>query len=266
MSQNDPRESAFLKDLYLNELWTSRFADFFDKSLKTDEPPEKIAYLNAGTGTHAFALRDLLGRDSKITAFCEDAETLKIATGKAEVMLSDVVFECGRCEEGAFDLVIADASMSAPGNLPSVISEAVSVCKPGGAVAVFCVTTGSYGEIFSILWEHYFSKGDAKGGDLVERLISGLPTCSSLEECAKSLGLEKVSTKISNEIFEMGENEDLSSSVLLRKFLFPTWLGPTDEDELSEKLEALNRLVKEDDADLSFHFSVKATILTGVRK
>ncbi len=266
MSQTDLRESAFLKDLYLSELWTSRFADFFDKSLKTDEPPEKIAYLNAGTGTHAFALRDLFGGNSKITAFCEDEETLKIATGKAEVMLSDVIFECGRCEENSFDLVIADASLSTPEDLTSAIGEALSACRPEGTVAVMCVTTGSYGEIFSILWEHYFSKGDAKGGALVERLISGLPTCSSLEEAAKALGLEKVSTKLSNEVFELGAGEEIPSSVLLRKFLFPKWLGPTDENELSDTLESLARMVQEDDTDSSFRFSVKATILTGTRK
>jgi hypothetical protein len=86
------------------------------------------------------------------------------------------------------------------------------------------------------------------------------------EEAAKALGLEKVSTKLSNEVFELGAGEEIPSSVLLRNFLFPKWLGPTDENELSDTLESLARMVQEDDTDSSFRFSVKATILTGTRK
>lgn len=266
MSQTDLREKAFLKDLYLSELWISRFIDFFDKSLKTDEAPENIAYLNAGTGNHPFALRDRFGRESKITAFCEDAETLKIAAGKAEAMHSDVSFTDERPDAEGFEMVVVDATLANPDDFKNSVSDAIAACRPGGTVAVMCVSAGSFGEIFSLLWEDFFSKGDSEGGALVEKLIGRIPTSSALEDFAKDAGLQKVSTKVSNEIFEMGEEEDLSSSVLLKKFLFPLWLGSVEEDEITKSLESIARLFKEDDADLSFRFSVKATLLIGTRK
>lgn len=266
MSQTDPRESAFLKDLYLNELWTSRFTDLLDKSLKADEAPESIVYFNAGTGNHVFALRELFGKDSPITAVCEDEETLKIAVGKAEAMRSDVTFTCSDCEGEVFDLVILDASLLSPSELNSSLERAVAACKSGGSVAVMSATAGSFGEVFSVLWEHCFATGDTDGGELVERLIGEIPTSSALEDSAKSAGLEKVVTKVSNEIFEMGEGEDLSSSILLNKFLFPRWLTSSSEGEISETATALANLIKDDDPGLSFRFSVKATLLTGIKK
>ena len=266
MSPTDKRENAFLKDLYLNELWTSRFTDFFDKSLKTEDAPENIAYINAGTGNHVFALRERFGKDSEIFAFCEDEETLKIAAGKADAMRSDVAFRCGGCESGDFELVVSDATLTDSAELDSMIRDAVDACRTGGTVALMCVTAGSFGEVFSILWENYFSSGDVEGGKKVEKLISDIPTCTSLEEIAKSAGLEKVTTKVSNEIFEMGEDEELSSSVLLKKFLLPRWLGTNDEETVSNTIESLVRLVKEEDENLSFRFSVKATLLTGIKK
>ena len=266
MSQTDPREKAFLKDLYLNELWTSRFTELLDKSLKADEAPESIVYFNAGTGNHVFALRELFGKDSAITAVCEDAETLKIAVGKAEAMRSDVTFTCSDCEGEVFDLVILDASLLSPTELNSSLERCITSCKTGGSVAVMSATSGSFGEVFSLLWEHYFATENTVGGALVEKLIGEIPTSSSLEDFAKSAGLEKVVTKVSNEIFEMGEGEDLSSSVLLNKFLLPRWLISSNEEEISETAAALANLVKEDDPGLSFRFSVKATLLTGIRK
>ena len=266
MSQIDKRESAFLKDLYLHELWTSRFVDLLDKSLKTDEAPENIAYINAGTGNHVFALRERFGKESEIFPFCEDEETLRIAVGKAEAMLSDVTFRCGDCDGDDFELVILDASMSAPEELEPKIRSAVEACRPGGSVAMLCVTAGSFGEIYSLLWENYFSAGDLEGGQKVEKLINEIFTCTALEETAKSAGLHKVVTKISNETFELGEDEDISSSVLLKKFLLPRWLGTNDESVVNETLDSLVRLMKEEDADLAFRFSVKATLLTGTKK
>lgn len=262
----DKRESAFLKDLYLHELWTSRFAELFDKSLKTEEAPENIGYINAGTGNHVFALREHFGKNSELLAFCEDEETLKIAIGKAEAMMSDVTFRCGDCDSDDFELVIMDASLSDSLELESKMKDAIAACRPGGSVAMFCVTAGSFGEIFSLLWENYFSTGDAEGGAKVEKLINNLATCTSLEETAKSVGLQKVTTKVSNEIFEMGDSEDLSTSVLLKKFLMPRWLGTSDENVVDASMDSLVRLMKEDDADLAFRFSVKATLLTGVKK
>lgn len=266
MSQMDPRENAFLKDLYLNELWTSRFTELLDKSLKTDEAPESVVYLNAGTGSHVFALRERFGNDSEITAVCEDEETLKIAIGKAEAMRSDVTFTCSDCEGEVFDLVILDASLLSPSELNSSLERAVEACKPGGAVAVMSATSGSFGEIFSVLWEHFFASDNAEGGALVEKLIGEIPTSSSLEDSARSAGLEKVAAKTSNELFEMGKGEDITSSVLLKKFLLPRWLGSHDEKHLTDKLVSLSELIKSDDPELSFRFSVKATLLTGIRK
>src|SRR5205085_10463744 len=103
------KELAFIRDLYIGADWTRRFTDLIEKHFDfTDD--ENLLYINAGTGEHAFALRERLDDKVDIFATCEDEDLLKIARDKAAVIRSDVDFSMIRFDDDSFDAVIADAS------------------------------------------------------------------------------------------------------------------------------------------------------------
>lgn len=130
------KELAFLRDLYINDDWTRRFTDLVDKHLSFSGE-EKFLYINAGTGSHAFALRERIHGNTAIFATCEDKDVLRIAQDKATAIKSDVDFSRLIFEDDVFDTVLADASFTRPGDLNAFIEESVRVTKPGGNVAVF---------------------------------------------------------------------------------------------------------------------------------
>src|SRR6476620_12077666 len=76
------KELAFLRDLYVNKEWTSRFTELIDKHVKFDNE-ENLLYINAGTGDHVFALRETLSDETAIFATAEDEHVLTIAREKA---------------------------------------------------------------------------------------------------------------------------------------------------------------------------------------
>ncbi|HEY0657768.1 MAG TPA: hypothetical protein VGD05_04810, partial [Pyrinomonadaceae bacterium] len=99
------KELAFLRDLYLENDWTLRFAELFDKNFKFAKE-EKILYLNAGTGTHVLLLRKKLKDNKEVFGFFESKETLKIAQAKADIIKADVKFSDVAPNE-IFDMVLA---------------------------------------------------------------------------------------------------------------------------------------------------------------
>ena len=50
------KELAFLRDLVVDEGWTQRFTDILDENFKVAGKAD-ILYINAGTGSHALALK-----------------------------------------------------------------------------------------------------------------------------------------------------------------------------------------------------------------
>jgi ubiquinone/menaquinone biosynthesis C-methylase UbiE len=256
------KELAYLRELYIRSDWTIRFTDLVDKYVDfTDD--QNILYMNAGTGEHVFALRERLDNKVDIFATCEDAEILRIARDKADAIRSDVDFTMIRFEDQSFDAVIGDASFVRPDNYLEFLDEAVRVAKAGAHVGLMSVTTGSFGEIFSLLWEVLFNEDLGEHGAAAERMISELPTASEIEGKAKSSGIVNVQTHVSNEIFEFADGNEFVSSPLLADFLLPVWLRSLSDEEREVVSRKLAELIDAEDGSLSFRFSVKATLLTG---
>ncbi len=256
------KELAFLRDLYIQEQWTRRFTDLFDKHLEFSDE-ENLLYINAGTGEHAFALDERIGEKTDIFATCEDLDILAIARDKAAVIKSDIDFSMIRFEDDAFDAVIADASFVRPGALNEVFDEAVRVAKPGGKVAIILAAAGSFGEIFSLLWEVLFNEDLGEHGAAAETMIRELPTVSRVEEIAANSGLVNVKTYGANEVFEYENGAEFVNSPLVSDFLMPQWLKTLSENEKEQVTEKLAQLVDEEGGTLTFRFSVKATLLVG---
>lgn len=256
------RELAFLRDLYIQDEWTRRFTDLVDKHMDLRDS-ENMLYINAGTGAHAMAIHDRFGEKADIFASCENEDILTIALDKAAAVSSGVDFSTIRFEDDAFDAVLADATFVPPPEVEHFIENTVRVARIGGDVAVFLPTWSSYGEVFSLMWEVLFNEDLAEHGAAVEKLIAELPTVSHLEAIAKRAGLVNINIQTASEVFEYENGEEFIASPLVADFLMPVWLETLDEEEKERAVKQLAGLIDAEDGDLTFRFSVKATLLTG---
>ncbi|HEX8734671.1 MAG TPA: class I SAM-dependent methyltransferase [Pyrinomonadaceae bacterium] len=257
------KELAFLRDLYIDGEWTLRFTDMVDKHIKFSKKEEKLLYINAGTGNHALALRLSINKDTEMFATSEDEDILTIARDKAAAVKAKVDFSMTRFKDETFDAVLADASFVRPDDLPEFLEEAARVTETGGKVAVFTVTAGSFGEIFSFLWEIFFNNGLGDHGVAAEKLITEIPTVSQVEEMASRAGLKNIASETQNEIFEYENGAEFVNSTLVADFLLPVWLKFLNEKEKEQVRKELTQLVDDEDGSLTFRFSVKATLVTG---
>jgi hypothetical protein len=131
---------------------------------------------------------------------------------------------------------------------------------------MFLPTASSFGEVFSLLWETLLYLDLLEKGSEVERLIVEIPTVSSVEETAKNLGLKKIHTETKNETFEFDNGALFVSSPLVEDYLLPGWLDFLDENEKERVKNKLAETIDDDCQEMSFRFSVKATLLVGEKK
>lgn len=256
------KELAFLRDLYIQDDWTRRFAELVDKHLDLSDS-DNLLYINAGTGNHALSLDEKFGEKVDIFATCQDEETLTIARDKAAAVSSKTDFSMIRFEDDAFDAVLADATFVPAGGVEAFIEDAVRTVRTGGDVAVFLPGAGSFGEVFSLLWEVLFNEDLGEHGHAAEAMIGELPTVSALEAMGEPAGLVNVRVETANENFEFENGTSFVEAPLVADFLMPHWLETLSEDEKERVLEKLAQLIDEEDGPLTFHFSIKANLLTG---
>lgn len=257
-----PRELAFLRDLYITDDWTKRFTELADEHLKFKDA-ENILYINAGTGKHCFEIRERVDDTTAIFAMCEDEHLLSIAQDKAVAVGSDVDFSTMHFEDDAFEAVITDASLISPADIGEALRETSRVAKAGGDISILSATAGSFGEIFSLLWEVLFNEDLGEHGAAAEKMISDLASVSRLEEMAAEAGFVNIQTYTKNEVFEYDDGAALVSSPLVVDLFVPKWLGALSEEETESVLKRLTELIDSERGSMSFRFSVKATLLTG---
>lgn len=257
------KELAFLRDLSMTTDWTERFTNLVDEHLELPKKG-KFLYVNIGTGNHALGLRERLKDEVKFFGVSENKDLLSISQAKADAVKADVNFAvANNFPQNTFDAVLADAMLVKPENLRQFMNETIKAAKPTGDVSFFLPTAGSFGEIFSYLWETFFSLDLLEHGAQVERLITEITTVSQIEEMAESAGLKKVETQTKNEIFEYDTGEDFINSSLIQDYLLPIWLDFLNEREKKRVAKKLAQIVDADRDGLTFRFSVKATLLSG---
>jgi ubiquinone/menaquinone biosynthesis C-methylase UbiE len=255
------KELAYLRDLAVDGEWTTRFADLVDKHLDLTEA-ENLLYINAGTGGHALAIYEKFRETTNVFATCENEDILNIARDKAAALSADVDFSMLRFEDDAFDAVLA-GSLINPADVEDFIEDVVRTARTSGDVAIFLPTAGSYGEVVSLLWEILFTEDLGEHGAAAEKIITDMPSVSRLEMLAERAGLVNVNTETAIEVFEYDNGEAFVASPLVADFLLPSWLEMLDENEKERAIKELARLIDEEDGELTFRFSVKATLLTG---
>ena len=258
MSKNE-KELAFLRDLVVDEGWTQRFTDILDENFKVAGKAD-ILYVNTGTGSHALALKKKMRKKMPLHGVAETAELQTIAQAKAAATEADVTFST-RLPDDKYDVVLTDASFTPPGELKGLVESSARLAE--NQVFFFLPTAGSFGEIYSLLWESFFNAGLMDHGAAVERLIIALPTVSETEKLAAAAGLTNVTaiTKIEN--FDFKNSKEFMDAPLLADFLLPAWLGFLDRTEHKKVCKELAKLIDRESADLTFRFSVKATLISG---
>ncbi len=255
------KELAFLQDLYIAADWTARFTDLIGKNFDTKEF-ETILYINAGTGNHALSLEEILEENTKLTALCENVELLRIAQAKADAVKSDLKFTADLPDE-KFDAVIADASLVKISELKNFMTEAAIFSR--WQIAFLLPTAGSFGEVFSYLWQVFLELDRLDKSAEIETLLSEIPTIWQVEEMTRNLGFEKVDRKTNNEIFEFKNGAELVAATLVTDFLFENWLGFLSKTEKEQVSAKLAQTIDAECEGLSFRFEVKATLVVGAK-
>jgi trans-aconitate methyltransferase len=253
------KERAFLRDLYIETDWTERFTNLFDDNFKFSDE-ETILYANAGAGNHTLALREKLDDKIEILGISEDRELLNIARAKADAIKANADFSMVYPTE-KYNAVLADASLIRPTEIKEFFTKVVDLSD--NQVAFFLPTAGSFGEVFSLLWETLLNLDLLEKGAEVERLITEIPTVSKVEEMAKNLDLSKIETVTNKEFFEFDNGNAFINSPLAEDFLFPAWFEFLDEKEKERVKSKLAQTIDEDCQEMSFRFSVKATLIVG---
>ena len=257
--QKTEKELAFLRGIYVEPEWTSKFSEVFNEGIVVEDY-STITYLNAGAGGHAIEIGDKLGEDVEVFPVCENFELREIAKAKAETVGSGVDFSTER-PMARSEMVIADTSLLRSDDLDAFLADAMECAS--ARLVFFVPTAGSFGEVFSYLWEVLLELEMPEQAGAVERLISGLRTVSDAEAAAMALGLRRVESMTKNEYFEFETGRDFLDSPLIRFFLLPTWLEFLEEDQRERVEEALAAKIDDDRNEMSFRFAVKATVISG---
>jgi hypothetical protein len=253
------KELAFLREIKIDEEWTQRFTTNFDDNFKFSDE-ESVLYLNAGIGNHTLAVREICEQKVNFTALCETEELLSIADAKAKAIKSKVNFTTLSPFE-SFETVIADLSFVKPDNLQEFFKETVNYSEKN--VAFFLPTAGSFGEIFSLLWESLLNVDLLEYSDSIESLITEIPTVSQVEERLSKLGLKKIHAFTKLETFEFANSKEFIESTLIADFLSPNWLEFLDNKNQAKVLKALSKLIEAESEQICFTFSLKATLFVG---
>ncbi|MEO6590053.1 MAG: class I SAM-dependent methyltransferase [Pyrinomonadaceae bacterium] len=256
------KELAFLQDLYIATDWTERFTELLGKNFNTEEF-EDILYINAGTGNYALDLEEKVQENTQLIALTENEELLKIAQAKADVIKSDIVFTA-LLPARKFDAVIADASLVKSSEIESFMSKAADSSR--WQIAFLLPTAGSFGDVFSYIWQVFFELDWLDKGTEVENLMNQIPTVSRAKEITESLGFKKIEAKTKNENFEFENGTEFIESPLVKDFLFENWLGFLSEIEKEQVSEKLANTIDTECEGLTFRFSIKATLVTGAKE
>lgn len=256
------KELAFLRDLYIAPDWTERFTNIFDENFKfTNE--KSILYVNAGTGNHAVELSGKLKPAAQLKAVTENADLNVIAQAKADIVRARVNFHT-EFPRRTFDAVLADASLVKPANLPEFLEDVIDASD--NHAAFFLPTAGSFGDIFSFLWESFFSLEMLDKAAEVERLITEIPTVTKVEEMAAEFGLTKLETTTKTEFFEFDNGAAFVDSPLVADFLLPERLDFLNAKEKERVRKKLAQIIDANKSAPTFSFSVKATLIVGEKQ
>jgi ubiquinone/menaquinone biosynthesis C-methylase UbiE len=268
-TMRDAKEIAYLYDLYVAPTWREAFDQMVDDEI---ELPKEGKFLDAGCGAGAYAIDMAIrgGPKTEVIGIDPSPEKLVLARGKAEVKKLDrVEFRQGLLQslefpDQEFDLVIGDASMSAPSEICPALAELGRVAKKGATVVLKLTTRGSFDEFFSIYWESLYNLGLLDYTPQLEALITERLTVSDAEDMALDSGLKDVRSVTIKERFDYKDGKEFFESPLIETFFLNDWLAILPDEETREQVrQQLIKIIDEERRQMDFDVSIKATLIIG---
>lgn len=269
---SDPKEQAYLYDLYMVPLWREAFDQMVDEEAKVPaEVLEEGVFLDAECGTGSYAVDLLLraGKKAVVVGVDASAEKLVLARGKASVqMVADrVTFRQGTLQalgvaEASFDWIIADASLTPASEIGAILMELRRVAKKGATVILKLVTRGSFDEFFSVLWEALFDLDLTAYTPQLEALITERLTLTNVEEQAAAAGWKNIRTVNRKESFPFADGATFLSSPLIETGFLHDWLAFLPDVATREQVKRhLPTVIDRARQALDFDVSIKATLV-----
>ncbi len=269
MVSDDPKEVAYLYDLYIAPNWREAFDRIVDEEL---EIPKEGVFLDAecGTGGYAIDLAIKGGLKVEVTGVDSSNERLALARGKAEIKKVDnVTFQPGAItalglEGDSFDLVIGDASMTPVDQIGAALIELARVAKKGAKVALKLATRGSFDEFFSIYWEALFDLGLTKYTPQLETLITERLTATDAEGLAADAGLKRVRSVTRKEQYDYTNAKTFLESPLIESVFAAGWLAMLPDQETRQNVQRqIGKIIDRERHEMDFDVSIKATLVIG---
>jgi ubiquinone/menaquinone biosynthesis C-methylase UbiE len=269
-STKSDKELAFLQDLFIAPDWGERFAELIDEHVKLPKEGRAL-YVAAGTGAHAMALQERAGPKLSLLCVDENSECIELAQAKATATNEGTEFRLAQLDQldlpdNNFDLVVGNASLVSLAKIRRMFAEMVRVAAPGATIALALPTASSYGEFFSIYWEALHNRGLASHEADVERLITGMPTVTEVEQMAEAEGLKDIASWTRIEEFDYDSGEQFLGSPLVAEFLMREWLALVPESDRADLFAEITRLINEERHEAEFALSVKATLVVGQKE
>ncbi len=268
-NQMSAKEQAFLYDLFIVPGWREVFDRLVDDEIKMPQPG-RILEVGCGTGGFVVSLAARLGRDSAIVGVDESAEMLKLARGKAEVQkLTHVQFASGSLAatgqaDADFDVVIGDASLSAPESVGAILAELARVARPNATVVLKLATRSSFDEFFSIYWEALYEMGMDDLTPQLEALILERLTTDAAEALALEAGLRNVQSVTRREQFDYADAATFLSAPLIDTAFLHHWLAILpNEEAVSRARDKMAVIIERERQNMDFDVSIKATLVIG---
>jgi ubiquinone/menaquinone biosynthesis C-methylase UbiE len=265
------KEAAYRYDLYVVPFWRDPCDEMVMKYLEIPRTGS-ILTVNCGTGGLALELAATMGDRGEVVATDADDERLELARAKAELKnLHNVLFlhrsstDLG-FEDYSFDLILGDGALMHPREIEGMLSELVHVTQSDGRVALLMLTRGSFGEVFSLLWEALrLCKLD---GDTphVEALINEHPTASQAHEIMRRQGLSHVHGYTEQRELNFESATELFESPLIEDYFMEHWLDfLPDASTRRQVIDMMSEIIERERGEAYVEISVKTTLLVGNR-
>lgn len=268
----EPKEQAYLYDLYMAPLWREAFDQMVDEEVKVPaEVLEAGVFLDAECGTGSYAVDLLLraGKKAVVVGIDASPEKLVLARGKASVQMvtERVTFRQGTLQAlgvaaNAFDWIIADASLTPANAIGAALAELQRVAKKDATVVLKLTTRGSFDEFFSVYWETLFDLDLNEYTPQLESLIAAPLTLTNVEAQAAAAGWKNIRTVTRKESFPFADGATFLSSPLIETGFLRAWLAFLPDAAARERVKRhLPEVIDRARQALDFDVSIKATLL-----
>lgn len=265
------KELAYRYDLYIVPYWRDAFDQMVIEHVKLPQQGN-VLIVNCGTGGLALEVASLLGARGDVIATDPYPERLHLARAKAEVKKLTNVFFYDRqptqlgMEDELFSLVVGDAALMPTEQIEPMLGQMVRLTDSNATVALLMLTHGSFGEIFSLLWEAlYHCRLDHYTASL-EALLNEHPTTTQARQMMMQNGLTHVHHFTERRELDFASAQELFESPLVEDYFLDHWLHfLPDKATRRDVIGAMTEIIDRERGQAYVEMSVKASLLIGQR-